>query len=109
MATTAEELLGSTDQPVAHGFGATDVMLLVMATIWGVNYSVIKYASRIFTPLVFNGIRIPVAAAVQLSAGRVAGEPSITRGDKWRLIGLGFAYLILPIARWANKRRPAGG
>jgi glycerol-3-phosphate acyltransferase PlsY len=29
--------------------------------------------------------------------------------DRWRLIGLGFAYLILLIAWWANKRRPGGG
>ncbi|MEP7347829.1 MAG: DMT family transporter, partial [Gemmatimonadaceae bacterium] len=89
MATTAEELFRSTKPPVAHGFGATDVMLLLMATIWGVNYSVIKYASRIFTPLVFNGIRIPIAAAAQLAAGSVAGEASIARPDKWRLILLG--------------------
>ena len=47
-----------------------------------------------------------MAAAVQLGAGRMAGEASIVRGDKWRLVGLGMigngAYqllFILGIAR----------
>lgn len=105
MATTVDGLVRNAP-PAAHAFGATDLMLLAMAAIWGVNYSVIKYASRVFTPLVFNGIRIPIAAAAQLAAGRVAREEAVPPADRWRLIVLGMlgnglyqVLFILGIAR----------
>ncbi|MBV6521344.1 MAG: hypothetical protein MNPFHGCM_01478 [Gemmatimonadaceae bacterium] len=106
MATTVEGVLPRTTPPAAHGFGATDVMLLAMATIWGVNYSVIKFASRVFTPLVFNGIRIPIAAGAQLAAGTFVRESRVSAKDRWRLIALGMlgngvyqVLFILGIAR----------
>jgi drug/metabolite transporter (DMT)-like permease len=52
--------------PTAPGapraFGATDLLLLLMATIWGVNYTVVKFGTRSFTPLAFNGLRVTLAA-----------------------------------------------
>ena len=43
-------------EPAPHvGFGLTDVMLLGMALIWGVNFSVVKYGTQVVPALAFNG------------------------------------------------------
>jgi drug/metabolite transporter (DMT)-like permease len=55
------------------GFTATDFMLFLMATIWAVNFSVVKYATGIFTPLAFTGLRVAMAAVV-LAAIAVASK-----------------------------------
>jgi drug/metabolite transporter (DMT)-like permease len=89
MATIADEIALRGDGQAAHHFGLTDVLLIAMAVIWGVNYSVIKYATRVFTPLVFNGLRIPMAAAVQLAVSRARTESIVSRGDRNRLVMLG--------------------
>jgi drug/metabolite transporter (DMT)-like permease len=47
-----------------RGFTATDFMLFMMATIWAVNFSVVKFATGIFTPLAFTGLRVAMAAVV---------------------------------------------
>ena len=44
------------------GFGLTDVSLLLMALIWGVNYTSVKYATSVIEPLAFNGVRVTLAA-----------------------------------------------
>ena len=44
------------------GVWLTDVSLVAMALIWGVNYSVVKYGAAVFDPLAFNGVRIAIAA-----------------------------------------------
>jgi drug/metabolite transporter (DMT)-like permease len=58
-------------------FGATDVGLLLMALIWGINYSVVKYGITAMTPFAFNGLRVALAASV-LGALSVA-----LRKDRW--------------------------
>ncbi|HYW30141.1 MAG TPA: hypothetical protein VE869_01460, partial [Gemmatimonas sp.] len=45
----------------AH-FGITDAGLIVMAIIWGVNYSVVKTGLSTLEPLTFNGLRVALAA-----------------------------------------------
>jgi drug/metabolite transporter (DMT)-like permease len=47
-----------------RGFTATDFMLFMMATIWAVNFSVVKFATGVFTPLAFTGLRVGMAAVV---------------------------------------------
>jgi drug/metabolite transporter (DMT)-like permease len=44
------------------GVWLTDVSLVAMAVIWGVNYSVVKYGTDRLDPLAFNGLRIALAA-----------------------------------------------
>lgn len=44
------------------GFGLTDLLLLAMATIWGINFVVVKYATRSFNPLAFAGLRVALVA-----------------------------------------------
>jgi drug/metabolite transporter (DMT)-like permease len=77
-----------------------DALLLLMATIWGTNYTIIKHAFREIDPQAFNAVRMSVASTVflviiaatrNLSAGR-RGEgslasifytPSQIRGRDW--------------------------
>ena len=40
----------------------TDLLLLLMALIWGVNYISVKYATGQMPPLAFNGMRVTIAA-----------------------------------------------
>ncbi|MFN8571635.1 MAG: DMT family transporter [Gemmatimonadaceae bacterium] len=106
MATTADDQTLPRETATYH-VGLTDVALLAMATIWGVNYSVIKFATRTFTPLVFNGLRIPLAAGVQLAASRTR-EPALASSDRTRLVVLGMlgngVYQVLFILGIARTR-----
>ena len=56
----------SADAPRWH----TDVLLLLMAVMWGMNFSVLKYTSGFMGALAINGIRIPGAALAQLAIAR---------------------------------------
>ena len=42
----------------------TDLSLLLMAMIWGVNFAVVKFATGLLDPLAFNGTRVALAAVV---------------------------------------------
>ena len=106
MATIDGGLVQPARQETAAGFGVTDLMLIGMATIWGVNYSVIKYGTRVFPPLVFNAVRIPLAAAAQLGASRAMAQPRPSAADRMRLVLLGMlgnglyqVFFILGLAR----------
>ena len=77
-------------------FGITDVSLVLMALIWGINFSVVKYGTTALTPLAYNVIRVALAAVSLLvvaqiwtwRAGPVAsGWPA--RRDTLALLGLG--------------------
>lgn len=71
------------------GFGKTDGLLFLMALIWGVNFSIVKFATAVMQPLAFTGLRVILAAAVLLafSSTRRASLPS--QRDILSLITLG--------------------
>jgi len=79
----------------------TDLALLGMAVIWGVNFSVIKVALEELHPLAFNALRFPLAAGTLylLVRARSGPIPPIRREDVPRLVGLGIlgnvAYQLL--------------
>lgn len=52
---------GSTDPSATPALSSTDMMLLGMSLIWGVNFSVVKYGTTQLAPLAFNGIRMTIA------------------------------------------------
>jgi drug/metabolite transporter (DMT)-like permease len=88
------------------GLTTTDLLLLVMALIWGVNFAVVKFATGTLAPLAFNTLRIGLATLILL--GIVwAGGHTLPRGrDRLRLLGLGALgnglyqiFFILGIAR----------
>ena len=53
-------------------FGATDFSLLLMALIWGVNYTSVKYSTGIVDPLAFNGVRVTLAALALVVVAQLA-------------------------------------
>lgn len=42
----------------------TDLMLLTMATIWAINFSVVKYGTTMISPRAFTGMRVGICAVV---------------------------------------------
>jgi drug/metabolite transporter (DMT)-like permease len=70
-------------------FGKTDALLILMATIWAVNFSVIKYAVQFIPPLAFTGLRVGLAATVLLGIAFVQHRPWPPRRDIMFLIMLG--------------------
>jgi drug/metabolite transporter (DMT)-like permease len=67
----------------------TDALLLLVALFWGVNFSILKYATRFFQPLAINAVRIPVAAIAQLAVARAFRAERPSREDVWSLVRLG--------------------
>jgi drug/metabolite transporter (DMT)-like permease len=84
----------------------TDAMLVAMALIWAVNYSVLKFGTRLVPPLAYNGVRIPAAALLQFGIARGMRMAPIARKDAIQLVILGMlgngiyqAFFILGQAR----------
>lgn len=65
------------------GFGLTDVSLLLMALIWGVNYTSVKYATSVIEPLAFNGVRVTLAAISLVLIAQVATRVFTIEPEGW--------------------------
>lgn len=75
--------------PARPAFGATDMMLLAMATIWGANFTVVKYATQALAPLAFNGIRVLLAALALVTLAFLGNKARPSRRDVLVMLGLG--------------------
>lgn len=91
MAVSATGIVAAGDAASREGEArwVTDLLLLLMATIWGINFSVLKYGTQFVAPLAFNGARIPIAAAAQLGIAGAMRLDRVPRREKWQLIFLG--------------------
>ena len=49
------------------GVSSIDALLLLMALIWGTNYSIVKRAFAEIDPQAFNAMRMLIASAVFLA------------------------------------------
>ncbi len=78
-----------TESQTHSRYGKTDLLLLLMALIWGVNFSVIKFATGVFSPLAFTGLRVGLAAAVLFAIAAAQRHEWPPRRDVLALIGLG--------------------
>jgi drug/metabolite transporter (DMT)-like permease len=68
-----------------------DIRLLFVALVWGVNFTVVKYALASFEPLAFTVIRFSLAAAFLLVVMRLRGVSfSLQPGDRFAVVMLGF-------------------
>ncbi len=94
------------------GFTGTDLLLIGLVLIWGVNYSVIKIALRTMTPLAFNAVRFSLATLVLVVLATRQGSLSVSRRDIPGLVFLGLIghalYQILFINALA-RTVPANG
>lgn len=71
------------------GFGTTDLGLVLMSLIWGVNYSVVKAGLRTLSPLTFNGLRVSMAAIVLFAIAAFVRDKLPSRRDIMTLALLG--------------------
>lgn len=86
-----------------------DLLLLLMVTIWGANFSVIKLALRDFPQVPFNALRLLLATAVFLTVlalRRRDDERRLTRADWGRLVVLGLVgHLVYQLCFLAGVAR----
>jgi drug/metabolite transporter (DMT)-like permease len=86
----------------------TDVMLLLMALIWAVNFSVVKYGTRALSPLAYNAARIILAAVVLVAMAAAMHDQLPSRRDALALVGLGVlgngCYQLLFVFGIAHSR-----
>jgi drug/metabolite transporter (DMT)-like permease len=78
-----------TQSQTRAGFGMTDALLLLMVLIWGVNFTIVKFATTVFSPLAFTGLRVAVAAVVLLIVASARSNPFPARRDILSLMALG--------------------
>ena len=71
------------------GVSLTDLLLLLMALIWGVNFSVVKYGTQLVDPLAYNGVRITLAAVALVAIVYALGEKWPSPRDIVVALGLG--------------------
>ena len=100
MTESVGQPLAISDSSSRPNFGLTDVLLFTMAAIWGINFVVVKYATSIFSPVAFTGLRVATVAGflVLVAVTRAAGENGaagrsflqrVDRADVLRLLLLG--------------------
>jgi drug/metabolite transporter (DMT)-like permease len=77
------------DSTAHASFGVTDVLLFMMAVIWGINFVVVKYATHIFNPVAFTGLRVGTAAVFLLAVASARGRFTLPRRDVIGLLLLG--------------------
>ena len=63
--------------------------LVLMAVIWGVNFSVVKFGTDQMSALAFNGARMALAAGALVMLAFVPRPKPISRRDMWMLLLLG--------------------
>jgi len=68
---------------------ATELSLVAMAVIWGVNFSVVKYGTQVMDPVAFNSLRMLLGCVVLLAVAYARPGRRPDRADKLRLLGLG--------------------
>jgi drug/metabolite transporter (DMT)-like permease len=89
-------------------FTSTDAMLLLMTSIWAVNFSVTKYASAAFEPRAFAGLRVGLSAFVLVSLALLARAPLPPLRDLLTLLAVGVighgVYQLLFIEGLARTR-----
>jgi drug/metabolite transporter (DMT)-like permease len=77
------------DAAAPRSFGLTDLLLLTMAVIWAINFVVVKYATHVFNPVAFTGLRVATAAAFLVPVAYLRGGFALPRRDVIGLLFLG--------------------
>src|SRR6476646_9902914 len=78
-----------TDNSSHPSVGLTHVLLFTMAMIWGINFVVVKYATHIFNPVAFTGLRVGTVALFLLLVAFARGRLALPRRDVIALLLLG--------------------
>jgi drug/metabolite transporter (DMT)-like permease len=67
----------------------TDGLLALMATIWAINYSIVKYGVTQLGPTAFNAVRIGLAVAVLMTLAFLPGRTRPSARERRALLLLG--------------------
>jgi drug/metabolite transporter (DMT)-like permease len=95
MGSTTSDTIASETVTPGHanssrpGVWLTDVSLVAMALLWGVNFSVVKYGTSVVDPLAYNAARLGLAAIVLLGIVALSRAPLPSRATIITLLGLG--------------------
>ena len=94
MGSTTRDRVASEQVTPGHastrpGVWLTDASLLLMALIWGVNFSVVKYGTALVDPLAYNGLRVSLASLVLIAIALAARAPLPSARTIAALLGLG--------------------
>lgn len=65
------------------------MLLFLMALIWGVNFSVVKYGTQVISPRAFTGLRVGLAAIALLAVAAMRNKRRPTRREIIALVALG--------------------
>ena len=108
MTSTIARLTPAGAEAARPGVWVTDLLLFLMAVIWGANFTVVKFGAQALSPHAFNGLRVGVAAIALLAAGLAVSDPWPVRRDAIRIAALGLIgnglYQILFIEGIARTR-----
>ena len=110
MASIARDVVDPTaEASTAHlRFGATDLMMLAVACIWGANFTFVKYGTRVLAPLAFNGVRVALAALALTAIAVVRRGPWPRARELAALVGIGMIgnglYQVLFVEGIARTR-----
>src|SRR3954469_5754949 len=107
----ASSLYVTAEQPTQRtpsGLSVTDLLLLCMALIWGLNFIVVKFATTVFAPLAFSSTRIAIALVVLWGILLARGTSLPPRREILGMIVLGVLgnglYQILWVEGMARTR-----
>jgi len=88
VATASPEFATATPAPV--GFGKIDLLLILMAALWGANFFAVQYGTAHMPGLGFNTSRLVLGAVVMLVVALLTVRtPWPNRADTIRLLGYG--------------------
>ncbi|MHB1297233.1 MAG: DMT family transporter [Gemmatimonadaceae bacterium] len=68
---------------------STELALVAMAVIWGVNFSVVKYATQVMEPLAYNALRMTLGCLVLFAIAYARPGRRADAADRRRLMLLG--------------------
>lgn len=94
--------------PPPARMSVTDLLMVCMALLWGVNFIVVKFATGIFAPLAFNSARMVLAVVILWTIFAARGVPLPPRAQLRGMLLLGMLgnglYQILWVEGMARTR-----
>ncbi|HEY2165297.1 MAG TPA: DMT family transporter, partial [Gemmatimonadaceae bacterium] len=91
----------------------TDASLVLVAIIWGVNFSIVKFGTSLIDPLAFNGVRVLLAAVLLLAIALASRGPLPSAREIAILLALGVlgngVYQVLFVEGVARTRASDAG
>jgi drug/metabolite transporter (DMT)-like permease len=90
---TATAAPASTSAATRRTVLLTELGLLLMALIWGLNFAVLKYGTNVLEPIAYNAIRMSVGTVVLLTLAMTLSKPpapgDIVKLMLWGVLGHG--------------------